>query len=593
VWLLCVAPKTLRVLAAAGFVLGSVVVLDASNVTPRLAAQPGELATGGVAIAGSMLFVGADDRLKVFDVADPARPVLMGESASLGADVRAMSASGTVVGVVLVGGGLRLVDAADPKQPIVVASAPAADSTRGVAMFGSFVLLPDASVVRILAAATPASPRQVAVYDPPGEVLGVSVAERIAYVVTSENALRTLDLADPSRPVELGAAYMRGAGYLLDPAIVDGFAFTTLVFGRYTAAVAFDVSDPARVVLRSSIPASLYGAASFATDRGLLVAANRSASNGGSIAIVAPDNAGGASATGSLRTRWAPVEVAAQAGFAYVLGADRYLRALDISDPSRPRMVSTVGLTPIGSAPTLRHDERYFVETGYRVEDEAVWAYFSSRGGVDVFGYPVSRAFAFLGCRVQMFQRHVAQLCPNHDVALLNLLDSEIFPYSTINAASLPAADEAMKAATPKVDAPNYASAIIDFVRTQAPDAFEGQPVSFGQTFFSSTDAALLSLEIWGAPISRPARDPANAAFVYQRFQRGIMHYDASLGVTRAMLLADYLKGVLIGRHLPTDLALAARGSPFFGQYCPGAPGWLCRPDDMPGTDLTTAFEPG
>jgi hypothetical protein len=103
----------------------------------------------------------------------------------------------------------------------------------------------------------------------------------------------------------------------------------------------------------------------------------------------------------------------------------------------------------------------------------------------------------------------------------------------------------------------------------------------------------LLNLEVWGAPISEPAADPSNPNFVYQRFQRGIMHFDATTGVTRGILLADYVKSILRDVDLPADLQVQSMGSRFRGQYCPGVPGWLCRPDALPGTDLTFAFAAG
>jgi hypothetical protein len=248
------------------------------------------------------------------------------------------------------------------------------------------------------------------------------------------------------------------------------------------------------------------------------------------------------------------------------------------------------------------HDDRYFAATGYRIDDDTVWGYFGARGQLDTFGYPVSRTFFFLGCRVQVFQRVVAQVC-NGRPALLNLLDPEIFRYTQVNGSTFPSADDELKAMTPRTDAPNYATAIVDFVRTNAPDSFEGQSVNFGSTFFglirpegADDDIqrlGLLNLEVWGAPISRPTRDPSNDKFIYQRFQRGIMHYDAATGVTRGILLADYLKAIVVGQDLPVDLAEQAQGSQFFQQYCPGVANWLCRAGQLPGTDLTFAFEPG
>ena len=231
---------------------------------------------------------------------------------------------------------------------------------------------------------------------------------------------------------------------------------------------------------------------------------------------------------------------------------------------------------------------------------------------MQTFGFPVSRTFTFLGCSVQVFQRQIAQRCGGTQVQLMNVLDPEIFPYTRVNGSIFPGPDDALKNSTPKVNDPNYSTAILDFVRTNAPDQFQGQPVNFGQTFFNSVSPqqantsdpnilGLLDLEIWGAPISHPAPDPGNANFIYQRFQRGIMHFTAGQG-TRGILLADYVKQILIGPtmpggaanpNLPADLAQQAQGSKYFAQYCPGGTRWLCRPNDLPDSDLTFAFEQG
>jgi hypothetical protein len=253
------------------------------------------------------------------------------------------------------------------------------------------------------------------------------------------------------------------------------------------------------------------------------------------------------------------------------------------ADPSAP---------VLAPPPPVAHDERYFAETGYRIDDDGIWSYFLARGRVAVFGFPVSRSFVLLGCRVQIFQRQVAQNCAGHDVGLMNLLDPDVFPYDRVNGSQLPPPDPALKAETPAVGSPGYAAAIVDFVRSNSPDTFESLAVGFGQTFFGSANP-LISLEVWGAPISLPRRDPSNANFVYQRFQRGVMHFDATTGRTQPLLLADYLKAILRGRDLPEDLAAAARGSKYFGQYCPKAERWVCRPNELPATDLTFAFEAG
>jgi polysaccharide biosynthesis protein PslG len=218
-------------------------------------------------------------------------------------------------------------------------------------------------------------------------------------------------------------------------------------------------------------------------------------------------------------------------------------------------------------------DPRAFTQTGYRIDRDTFWDYFSHRGGVTTFGYPVSRDFLFEGCTVQFFQRIVMQQCANAGVSTLNLLDDGLLPYTHMNGSTFPSSDPDMTTATPKVSDPNYGASIVAFVRLNAPDTFDGQPVNFGRTFFSTITASvggtsdpnllgLLDLEIWGAPTSKPAYDPTNHNFIYQRFQRGIMHYDKACGCTQGLLLADYLKALITGQNLPADLAAQAASSP-------------------------------
>src|SRR5262249_195321 len=94
----------------------------------------------------------------------------------------------------------------------------------------------------------------------------------------------------------------------------------------------------------------------------------------------------------------------------------------------------------------------------------------------------------------------------------------------------------------------------------------------------------------WGAPTSAPAYDPANHKFIYQRFQRSIMHYDADCACTQGLLLADYFKSILTGDNLPPDLEQQAQGTRYFKQYDPTRPLSIARPSELPGSDLTDAF---
>ena len=246
-----------------------------------------------------------------------------------------------------------------------------------------------------------------------------------------------------------------------------------------------------------------------------------------------------------------------------------------------------VAPAPAPIAPTLAHDERYFSQTGYRIDSDDVWAFFQQFGGLSTFGFPISRNMTFLGCPVQMFQRHIIQVCPGQGAALINLLDPEIFPYTQVNGSTFPAPDTQMKNSTPQVGSPTYATDIVNFINQNVPDNFNGQPVDFLAHFNT-----LGGLVIWGAPISHPAPDPSNPNFIYQRFQRAIMHFIVGQG-TESILLADWLKAIIMNQGVPPDLMAQSRETRFFNQYCPGQAQWLCRPSELPGTDLTFAFEKG
>jgi len=269
-----------------------------------------------------------------------------------------------------------------------------------------------------------------------------------------------------------------------------------------------------------------------------------------------------------------------------------------------PASAPTPSVSPTPS--TSANDPRAFPQTGFRIDQDAFWDFFQKRGGVNTFGYPVSGTFTLLGTRIQMFQRLVMQQRPDGSVGTLNLLDAGLLPFTHINGSTFPPPDAAFAGQMPPPSDPNYLSTVIRFVQASAPDTLDGHQVNFSQTFFNTVPiagafpdgqpdnaTALLAgfdLEMWGLPTSRPTYDPTNKNFIYQRFQRGIMHYDATCNCTHGLLLADYLKVLLLNQNVPGDLAAEAHASPLLAQWSPGKASALARPADLAATDLTNAF---
>jgi hypothetical protein len=269
-------------------------------------------------------------------------------------------------------------------------------------------------------------------------------------------------------------------------------------------------------------------------------------------------------------------------------------------------LAASTAASPTGRLATVleQSDLPVFPETGFAIANTAFADYFAKRGGLRTFGYPVSNGFLLLGTPVQLFQRQVMQLRPDGSVGTLNILDGDIMPYTRINGSVFPAVDPVLLAQAPDPGAPNYGIRVLQFANQHTPDAWNGLMTNFRQTFLNTVryeeafpDRAMgpgimpsINLELWGIPTSAPAFDPSNTGFVYLRFQRGIMHFDASTNTTQGLLLADYLKAILTGENLPPDLEAQASSGRFYRQYDPNRPRALARPDELPGTDLTGAF---
>lgn len=266
---------------------------------------------------------------------------------------------------------------------------------------------------------------------------------------------------------------------------------------------------------------------------------------------------------------------------------------------------SAVPTTAQATNPTGSGESAYFAATGYRVSQPALLAYFQHRGGVGTFGYPISSDFLLLGDRVQLFQRQVLELRPDGSVGPLKLLDSDLLPVSRFDGLVLPPTDPELLASAPSADDPDYLSRALDFVDSNVPDQWNGQAVNFHSTFAGTVtcadafaadeacDPSLLpafALEVWGLPTSQPMADPDNPDFTYQRFERGVMHYASSTGLTQGLLLGDWFKRVLLGSRVSPDAQTQLQGSPFLAQYAPNLPLGLARPAALPDTSLASAF---
>src|SRR3972149_7853252 len=103
----------------------------------------------------------------------------------------------------------------------------------------------------------------------------------------------------------------------------------------------------------------------------------------------------------------------------------------------------------IGQSGQKVEQRLFFPETGFSISGPNFEEYFQRRGGLRNFGYPVSQAFMLLGTKVQIFQRLVIQIRPDGSVGLLNILDGDFMPYTSINGTIIPAVDATLVSSAP------------------------------------------------------------------------------------------------------------------------------------------------
>jgi hypothetical protein len=205
----------------------------------------------------------------------------------------------------------------------------------------------------------------------------------------------------------------------------------------------------------------------------------------------------------------------------------------------------------VGPATAVAQEQRSFPETGYAIQDDAIWAFFQAHGGAATLGAPISREMTLQGVQVQIFQNAALQVQADGSVQPVQLTGDGWLPYTGFDGLTVPKADAAVAFVAPSADQPNYDARIQAFLKaTVLPQ------------FADSYDLAVLGLPTAGAAV-----DPNNPNFVYQRFQNGILMADASSGSVGLLPLGEYLKEVATGQSVPSDLEQEAAKSSLYGHY--------------------------
>lgn len=253
-------------------------------------------ATYALAASGPYVYLGVGPRVLVLDVANPAAPQQIGQSAALPAVVQDVRLSGSLLIVALGEAGVQVLDVSTPAAPTLagkldtsgdirrLALAPgriyATDSTgslqiigltdadhlswlgaylgqaRHVAAAGSMVYLLRGTSMLLLDAANPANPALVGIYQSTAYLEAVTVVNGLAYLAAGADGLEIVNVTNPAAPARSSHLLTPGASKAI---AVDG-AFAYLAADQEGLQVV-DIQDAAAPALAGSYAYAAIGSA--------------------------------------------------------------------------------------------------------------------------------------------------------------------------------------------------------------------------------------------------------------------------------------------------------------------------------------------
>src|ERR1051326_2158282 len=131
-----------------------------------------------------------------------------------------------------------------------------------------------------------------------------------------------------------------------------------------------------------------------------------------------------------------------------------------------------------------------------------------------------------------IFRRFFAVVGALSVMAAVAATPASVAAAGPLDGLGVPTAEPSLVFVAPTPDQPNYSARLEAFLDATVPDTWNGEPVAFLSTLNDTGS------DVLGLPTSMPAADPNNPNFVYQRFQNGILFYNATDDTTSVLPLA-------------------------------------------------------
>lgn len=338
--------------------------------------------SSAVAVEGSRAYVAVGSRVRIVDLADPARPRILAESSELPAVIDELCVAGGMVYVADRAFGLRIVDARDPLRPMLVGAGEKVKGAKAVAVAGGHAYLADgAAGVHVLDVADPRQVREVAVIPVGGgEAWDLDLQGDRAYIA-DRIGLRVFDIARPSAPTLVGGR--ESAGWARDVAVSGSHAF---VADGDRGLTVLDLADPGDISRVANLDTAgdawaveLSGTRAYVAD-------------GTGLVIVDISDPELPVALGALTLPGESRDLDLAGNTVLVAAGSAGLRLVDVSDPAAPRELAVLDDMPLQANAAAAAAGRLYVADaafGLRVFDVVRPAAPAALGGLDTAGTPL------------------------------------------------------------------------------------------------------------------------------------------------------------------------------------------------------------
>ncbi|MEO0085716.1 MAG: T9SS type A sorting domain-containing protein [candidate division WOR-3 bacterium] len=275
-----------------------------------------------IEVNGRYLYAGDQERLRVFDIQNPGRPVEVGSCGGY-SGVHFISVADTLAVIAVLEGGFRVINIQNPTNPY-----------------------------------------QIGAWSPRLVVNGLAVADGYAYCV-SDSGLRVVDVSDPANPYQVGSC--RTLGFHSDRVVVrDSYAF---VADDNAGLTIVDVRDPARPSVAANWTPPYYTVEDVELLDSFAFLPSWSGKPG--LWIINVANPLAPFEAGSYRLAGWSFGVVVENGYAYLAEWDIGLRILDITNPACPeelgKFLTEYGADNVAVRETIAYLPAYDQPGGLRV----------------------------------------------------------------------------------------------------------------------------------------------------------------------------------------------------------------------------------